>query len=96
VVGHIVDNYFLGFDTGVVHIVVFCYIVNNYYLWFNRVLVHIVVCCHIVDNYCLRFYRGWLMLWFVTLSTTTLHCLTEQLFVFGFHIVDSYCLRFDK
>ena len=36
------------------------------------------------------------MFWFVTLSTTSLHCLTEQLFVLGFHIVDSYCLRFDK
>ena len=36
------------------------------------------------------------MFWFVTLSTTSLHCLTEQLFILGFHIVDSNSLRFDK
>ena len=32
VVGHIVDSYCLGFDRGVIHIVVFCHIVNDHYL----------------------------------------------------------------
>jgi hypothetical protein len=72
VAAHVVDNYFLMFHRGVVHIVVAGYIVNHYCLRFHRGVVHIVVDVMLFPNTISGLTEQWfILLWLAILLTIT-------------------------